>query len=82
MGYIKAKNAVNKKQYEKERHVRVILIAPEGTYIDGEELLIPMEILVEMGKVEYDKSGGKIKIGQKVSIHDLINAYIEKVSKR
>ena len=27
-------------------------------------------------------SGGKIKIGQKVSIHDLINAYIEKVSKR
>jgi len=82
MGYIKAKNNVLNKLYKKERHVRVILIAPEGTYIDGEELLIPMEILVEMGKLEHEKSGGKIKIGQKVDICELVKAYIEKVSKR
>ena len=82
MGYIsytKAKEAIHEKLYKKERHVRVMLIAPEGTYIDGEELLTPMEIWVELPGEAYEKTGGKIKIGTRVRIHDLIDAYIEKV---
>lgn len=64
------------------KDVKEISITPSGTLIQDPKgwtfnhpVYLPSDIYVVMGKQEYKDSGGKLGVGQKVSLRTLISLY-------
>ncbi len=64
------------------KDVKEISITSSGTLIQdpagwtfNHPIYLPNEIYIVMGKKEYKNSGGKLGVGQKISLSDLLSVY-------
>lgn len=64
------------------KHVKEISITPSGTLVQdlngwtfNHPIYLPKEIYITMGIQEYKNSGGKLGVGEKVSLSEVLLAY-------